>query len=211
MADIEETPRPNTSEHVHTRPNMSGHWLTIAEAVVYCQTKELDRTAKTIRRWALEAAKDLRKGVASARKQDTENGFRWNILRDWLDIKIGEELHFGLPKEQNEVGTRPDMSGHVHTGSPIENNGLEGGNTSKHVHTRSDMFGDTHGIIQVLKEQVKKKDEQLGKKDQQITALLERDRETNILIKGLQTLLLPSAGNNSPHVTDIKSTRDEND
>jgi hypothetical protein len=38
-------------------------------------------------------------------------------------------------------------------------------------------------------EQLKTKDEQLKIKDTQIAAMLERDRETNFLIRGLQTLL----------------------
>jgi len=48
-------------------------------------------------------------------------------------------------------------------------------------------------LIDVLKEQMHEKDRQLGVKDQQILALnrtldsqIERDRETNVLIKGLQ-------------------------
>jgi hypothetical protein len=38
-------------------------------------------------------------------------------------------------------------------------------------------------------EQIKTKDEQLKIKDTQIAAMLERDKETNFLIRGLQTLL----------------------
>jgi hypothetical protein len=37
-----------------------------------------------------------------------------------------------------------------------------------------------------LREQIKVKDGQLAVKDQQISAMLERDRETNILVQGLQ-------------------------
>lgn len=42
------------------------------------------------------------------------------------------------------------------------------------------------GMVDFLKEQLKVKDEQIRVKDQQIAAMLERDRETNILIRGLQ-------------------------
>ena len=38
-------------------------------------------------------------------------------------------------------------------------------------------------------DQLKTKDEQLKIKDTQIAAMLERDKETNFLIRGLQTLL----------------------
>ena len=44
-------------------------------------------------------------------------------------------------------------------------------------------------------EQLKQKDEQIRKKDEQINQFLERDRETNILLKGYQDrYLLKSDG-----------------
>ena len=42
------------------------------------------------------------------------------------------------------------------------------------------------GMVDFLKDQIRVKDEQIRVKDQQIAAMLERDRETNILIRGLQ-------------------------
>lgn len=59
-----------------------------------------------------------------------------------------------------------------------------------------------------LTDQLRTKDEQLKIKDTQIAAMLERDRETNFLIRGLQTLLgLPerratSTGQDSPNGSD---------
>lgn len=41
-------------------------------------------------------------------------------------------------------------------------------------------------MLDFLKEQLRVKDEQIKVKDEQIAAMLERDRETNILIRGLQ-------------------------
>ena len=46
--------------------------------------------------------------------------------------------------------------------------------------------GDNRQILDFLKEQIRVKDEQIKVKDEQIAAMLERDRETNILIRGLQ-------------------------
>ncbi len=43
--------------------------------------------------------------------------------------------------------------------------------------------------VKFLREQIEKKDTQLEKKDEQIAALLERDKETNHLIRGLQDIL----------------------
>ena len=44
-------------------------------------------------------------------------------------------------------------------------------------------------IVSLLKKQLERAEHQLDVKDKQIDALLERDRETNILIQGLQTSL----------------------
>ncbi len=42
------------------------------------------------------------------------------------------------------------------------------------------------GMVDFLKDQLRVKDEQIRVKDEQIAGMLERDRETNILIRGLQ-------------------------
>jgi hypothetical protein len=44
------------------------------------------------------------------------------------------------------------------------------------------------------RDQIKVKDGQIALKDQQIGAMLERDRETNILVQGLQKMLTPFLG-----------------
>jgi hypothetical protein len=41
--------------------------------------------------------------------------------------------------------------------------------------------------------------DQIGVKDTQIAALLERDKETNFLIRGLQTMLTPLLGTGERH------------
>jgi hypothetical protein len=50
------------------------------------------------------------------------------------------------------------------------------------------------------REQLKVKDGQIALKDEQISAMLERDRETNVLLQGLQKFLAPLLG--SPRPTD---------
>jgi hypothetical protein len=51
----------------------------------------------------------------------------------------------------------------------------------------------SHYVARVESENVFLRD-QIGVKDTQITALLERDKETNFLIRGLQTMLAPLLG-----------------
>ena len=60
--------------------------------------------------------------------------------------------------------------------------------------TQIDATVDDESIVDFLKEQVRVKDEQIKVKDEQIVSMLERDRETNILIKGLQTSLTNTVG-----------------
>jgi hypothetical protein len=52
-----------------------------------------------------------------------------------------------------------------------------------------------------LREQNEKKDQQLERRDRQIEAMIERDRETNILIKGLQERIPQLAQSNERHIT----------
>jgi hypothetical protein len=56
-----------------------------------------------------------------------------------------------------------------------------------------------------LREQIKVKDGQIAVKDQQIGAMLERDRETNYLVQGLQKMLTPFLGAPRPSGEEGKS------
>ena len=79
----------NTSEPVGTGAHMFGAWMTVQEAVTYCMSKGLPRTAKTVRKWAQRSIDAVEgSGEIAVQRQDTENGFRWLIGRDSLDVKI---------------------------------------------------------------------------------------------------------------------------
>ena len=57
---------------------------------------------------------------------------------------------------------------------------------------------DLRDRVGELKDQLEKKDEQITTQNQTITSMLERDRETNILIQNLQQLLsVQQLGNGS--------------
>ena len=79
---------------------------------------------------------------------------------------------------------------------------------------------DQAELFDLLKEQIKEKDKQIGVKDQQIAALnrtidqqIERDRETNILLKLLQeqifALQAPSDRSEPPHSHEAPHTSAE--
>jgi hypothetical protein len=79
---------------------LADSWLTVQDAVNYCQSEGLSRTPKTIRKWAMRShLLEPGAGDVVARSQDTENGFRWLIERSSLDVKIAQEIEFDSRKK----------------------------------------------------------------------------------------------------------------
>lgn len=67
-------------------------WMTVEQAVVFCAERGLNRTPKTIRKWA-ERSSGLADGEVVARKEDTPYGnYRWQIDVTSLARKVEEEL-----------------------------------------------------------------------------------------------------------------------
>ena len=173
-----------------------GDWLTVQEAVAYCLSLGLNRTPKTIRKWA-QRSHNPNSGLAeiTVKSQDTENGFRWLIEKASLDVKIAQELEFETRKNglaenldlSEQVATSANLSAPVQVNELAEERISTPENLSAQVPTGAHPFGDD--MIEFLKKQIDIKDQQIAVKDQQIGAMLERDRETNVLIHGLQTSL----------------------
>ena len=72
---------------------------------------------------------------------------------------------------------------------------------------------DTSRYVAQLEREVERADddrkflrEQIKTKDEQIAALLERDKETNFLVRGLQQMLTPLLGNRRSEVRDETQT-----
>lgn len=169
-----------------------GDWLTVQDAVTYCQSKGLSRTPKTVRKWALRSQNlEAGSGDVVSRAQDTENGFRWLIERNSLDVKIAQELEFDSRKKSETFV--PNLLEPVETGAdgsksvPLKEHVTEQVETGLHlseaVHTAP--HPDV-GYVAFLEKQLDRAHQQIDVKDRQIDALLERDRETNVLIQGLQ-------------------------
>ncbi|MEL6311321.1 MAG: hypothetical protein AAFQ17_02980 [Pseudomonadota bacterium] len=193
-------------------PNISSaDWLSVPEAVAYCEAKGLRRNIKTVRRWAARSLARPENAELSAREQDTPNGFRHIIERGSLDRKISQELAF----EANRVGA--GLSGYAPSGPDLT--------ADARPRPVSEVTGDTDAPMPApvrtqpepaepvrklevtslgddfLKDQVTQKDVQIGelndqlkRRDEQIMTLHERDRETNLLINGLQQTLLKTLG-----------------
>jgi hypothetical protein len=83
------------------------------------------------------------------------------------------------------VTTEPDTARPVATEEPVMTPYVE------RLEREVEQLNDDRDF---LREQIKVKDGQIALKDQQIGAMLERDRETNILVQGLQKMLTPFLG-----------------
>ena len=183
-------------DQVQTGAHLFGDWLTVQEAVTYCLSHGLNRTPKTIRKWAQRSQNPISGSAEiTVKSQDTENGFRWLIEKTSLDVKIAQELEFetrknGLIENTNQpeqVSTGENLSAPVQVNESAKKQISTSENVSAQVATSAHPFGDD--MIEFLKKQIDIKDQQIAVKDQQIGAMLERDRETNVLIQGLQTSL----------------------
>lgn len=81
----------------------------------------------------------------------------------------------------------PGMQVHAGADSGGRSNELRDGETAdRPTEPEVAITSSDPGLIDFMKEQLKVKDEQIRVKDEQIAGMLERDRETNILIRGLQ-------------------------
>ncbi|MGR3837884.1 MAG: hypothetical protein ACU0A2_05980 [Cognatishimia sp.] len=105
------------------------------------------------------------------------------VARSHPDNAPADAGHAPDDRRENPINSYPALSGYVPDMTGAKHEG-EGDSPTPEVAPQTDM-------VEFLKEQIRKKDDQLATKDQQISAMLERDRETNILIRNLQQMMLP--------------------
>jgi len=150
-------PRSPPSEPVRPGADTFGDWLTVAEAVAYCSIKELQRTPKTIRKWAHRSHSDPENADLTVRREDVDNGFRWSIERKSLDRKIDQELEFEARRDDEPVYTDPDATEPVHTGAVDGNTEEKSTDLYKPVHTRPNPSEPVHsenGVVQELQDRI---------------------------------------------------------
>ena len=208
---------------------MSGQWVTVAEAAQICEDLGLSRDIKTIRRWAQRSHSRPENAEVLVHEQDTSTGFRYLIERESLERKIAQELAF----EANRAEVDMPGQGHAGPGAPGAPNNAESTisptrtdpDTPTLVRPGPDTSGDDEtGVRKLavssvsddfLKEQIAQKDgqiaqlnSQLERRDEQIMTMLERDRETNILIHTLQKTLSQSMGIETLDRIGLRSSED---
>ena len=148
----------------------------------------------------LETEKDTEKHISQ--EPITNGSFRYSIEKEYL-------LHH-LPQpdatSQDHLA-QPNMQGNTSpNGKPNPQGSIQ--NLQPDAQPYNQLAAKNE-IIEVLKSQLQQRDEQLKKKDEQISQLLERGREANILLKGYQDKYLLDAP--SMNQKPAKSTQSSDD
>ena len=170
---MDEQPRPdaNADERAYA--------LTVEEALLRYEAAGHSRTARALQKYCA-------RGDLDCIKEDTEYGQRYRItpasvVRHLEQIEQVSQAK-GRDQSRTDASVRPPEAEQLieKTDEP-----------TIREQPRPDA-SDTRYVEQLekenayLREQNDKKDRQLERRDTQIEAMIERDRETNILIKGLQ-------------------------
>jgi hypothetical protein len=184
---VHDLPSPDMPGHVQPSP-ATPFTLTVEEAIARYAQLGHPRNPRSIRRFCQQGTIDCRKVRTS------------NFSELYLIDPVSIERHVKEITETFPV-VPPDMAAHD-LPSPDK-----GGHDRPRPDTIVHSVHDARYVALLEKvnvdqaEQLKTKDEQLKIKDSQIASMLERDRETNFVIRGMQTLLgLPEGqGSTSAH------------
>ena len=180
---MEDMPRP-----VATNPD-SDFTLSIDEAVERYARAGHPRTPRSVQRYCA-------KGHLEARLIETGFGEKYLIT------PASVEKHIAYIDEVNPTTGR-DLSRPVATTVVQQNQERTGNAVSPTEHDLSRQVAaptpDMSRYVGALERETEFLREQIGVKDTQIAALLERDKETNFLIRGLQTMLAPLLGAGERH------------
>ncbi len=155
----------------------------------------LNRSKKSISRY-------IRRGLLHPERVKSKQGtLEYRFSKADIDaFKTQEALRADETGQDRGDGT--EETGHSELFKQIDftKNKENKGQTEETGQRRGDRTGQTRQdseVVTILKEttgilqeQLKTKDEQIKKKDEQISEFLERDREKNILLKGLQDKVL---------------------
>jgi len=156
----------------HDRPGDDTEKVSIDAALLLFSDAGVPRNKRSIRRYCKD-------GSMTCFKVDTEHGRQWMVDRVSAEKYI-VQLQQALDFSQR---TKPDTAG---------DSRAEPGEAG---------YDRPPTEVPKTSEEVLFLRDQIGKKDEQIAAFLERDRETNILIKNLQGMLAiaaPKGGGEGP-------------
>ena len=192
------------------RPTATAYPLTLEDVSRLFDEAGLPRNARTLQRYCAA-------GRLDCIKEETATGLAYFVDPDSVEraIKQLAQLH-GLTDEGRHGATSDDVSHTVaHESEPLLMSDAPRPSAADRDHVAEIIperprapEPDTSGMVALLerentglREQSEFFRHQIEVKDTQIAALLERDKETNYLVRGLQTMLAPLLGRgvNSDH------------
>ena len=177
-------------DHTDTRPDTSGDWVTIKEAALTFADHGLPRNERSVRRYC------KRGDIECHKTENQQHQPQWWISQPSLMLFIEQEL--SLPG-QDRLEPVVSGSGQLEIAKP--------GSTDDAM----DISGDSRTepeppdkYLAQLESENKLLRSQLDVKDGQIHELTSRAKETNVLIHGLQNLVMalqPPASSGIEHDT----------
>ena len=186
--------RQDTSDTA--RPSATRYTLSLEETALRFVEAGLPRNIRSLQRYCAA-------GRLDCIKEETVSGLAYFVDPDSVERAITQlaQLH-GITDEVRHGASVHDMSHHVvsedqprivdDTPRP---SAADRDNDAPEIQERqSPPQPDVSQYVARLESENVFLRDQIGVKDTQIAALLERDKETNFLIRGLQTMLAPLLG-----------------
>jgi len=168
------TPTDVDNQQPSSIPEKELFSLPIDEVAIRFDNAGLPRTERTLLRYCAD-------GKLRCTKQEIPQGEKWFATENSVERLIGE-------LKQKEAHSKPTSHGEprsamVGQSDKPQTDGHGQATSDRDSHGRSLSDDDKDAFICLLTDQ-------MSVKDEQIKALLERDKETNVLIQGLQNLVL---------------------
>jgi hypothetical protein len=178
------------------RPSATRYTLSLDETAVRFVDAGLPRNIRSLQRYCAA-------GRLDCIKEETMSGLAYFVDPDSVERAITQlaQLH-GITDEVRHGAPVHDMSHRVvseHQPRMVDDTARSGAadrdNDTPEIQERQSppQPDVSQYVARIESENVFLRD-QIGVKDTQIAALLERDKETNFLIRGLQTMLAPLLG-----------------
>ena len=163
-------------------PELKDYTFSVEEVLMRLREVGIEKSKDTIQRYCREGDLDCQKLGMFRRYFATEASLELLIekFQPDADALTSTQVHEGTDVEELE---EPQVLEAAPIRDVIENHDPHAG-ASTRVQTDEGAAGNS--LVEFSKDEIRVKNKQLEVKDEQIAAMLERDHETNILIRGLQ-------------------------
>lgn len=182
----------NTSPIAESNKVNSPEWIELDETMELLREKGILRTIRTIQRYC-------QKGKLTCTLTPTETNARYLVEKNSVYDFIDNHNHMMPIRETTPyLEVKPhELGDGIMSSNPSSNSGTE---------PHPSASKDDSEIVELLKQHLEFTTSQLGvansqiqMKDEQITSLLERDHETNVLLNNLQNQLALPTNNEAKH------------